>query len=190
MQERFMPYPIPQGWTVFFPEGWVATVDDGAQPAQVVFQRPDTAFSAHCIVWHFTQSPDGAPASVERLQWLFAEAALRHPMEEIDRSLYAPPGFSMRAYRGQTDDCRQMLAFAICTPGYLLTVYLLGDDKEIEQLLCRGLRRITRTADRGPGDGAAQRPAPPRLQIRPAPPPRTGPSHSEGGKPGNGPAWL
>ncbi len=181
-----MAYPIPQGWTVFFPRGWICTVNDGVQPAQVAFTCPGVPFEAHCMVWHFTQSAAGEPASVELLHWLFSEAALGHPMEEIDRSLYAPPGFSMRAYRGQTEDGYQMLAFAICTPGYLLTVYLVGDDKETEQLLCRGLRRIVRTEDYAP----ASHPAQPRPRAQSAPPPQPKPSHSEGGKPGNGPVWL
>lgn len=190
MQERFMPYHIPRGWTVFFPEGWICTVNDAVHPSQVTFTCPDVEFAAYCIVWHFTQSGDGEPASVERLHWVFSEAALSHPMEEIDRRLYAPAGLSMRAYRGQTEDHCQMLAFAICTPGDLLSVYLVGDDRQTEQLLCRGVRRIMRTeayaaAGHPMQDSTAETAAAPSLPPLPKITPR-----SEGGKPGNGPVWL
>ena len=115
-------------------------------------------------------------------------------MEEIDKSLYTPAGFSMRAYRGETEDQYQMLAFAICTPGYLLSVYLVGNDKETEQLLCRGLRRTVRTEAYTAAAAAAhpvQRPAAKAAAVSAPVPPLPGTaSHSEGGKPGNGPAWL
>lgn len=127
---------LPDGWTIYLPKGRLSMVDNTITPHQYIYQWDGTDFFVCCCAWRFEE--DGRDASSTRMHELFRAAAVNadNVLNGVDASQFFPDALSCMAYEGLTHDGVPMLAFVFCTPGHMLTLYLVGDDMRMREILC------------------------------------------------------
>lgn len=146
--ETVATYHLPDGWNIDLPIDWMCTVDESVNPTQHIFRWDNTDSLVYCSVWRFTCDDAGSPASVAQMHEVFCLAAIDQdltPAEEV--SQFYPPGFAVAAYQGYTRNGIPMLVFVLCTPGHMMTAYLVGEDEMMRDILCACMSCVTHTVN-------------------------------------------
>lgn len=161
---------MPDGWTIYLPKGRLCMVDDTITPHQYIFQWDGTDFFVCSCAWQFED--DGLSAPSARMHEIFRAAAANtnDVLNGVEASKFFPDELSCEAYEGITRDGAPMRVFVFCTPGHMLTVYLVGDDARMCDILCACMKRTVHGAAvpvTPPVSGAMR--VPPHNKIEPEP---------------------
>ena len=128
-------------WFIQFPQEWKMSLDK--ETNQVIFDADKIC--VYVSTMNFERPETDEIASVETVSSFVLQAFDQQGVRVDDSfSNYYPKGFVTYAGTRTTEDGYDMIAFAICTTGCVLMVYIVGDTGTDFEKYTQYIKRIER----------------------------------------------